>query len=194
MANLERYFREEVEPILQYMVDQATELINELDINASGDLIESLNAYLDDKDNIQFEFNDYGLVQDQGLNPVGGGPSPYTAIAASGSTRVFREEGITRGIIFTPSNGEINIPDGTVPVLVPNLERWLMFRNFRAPGLTIEQTAYLVRRIILINGYEGREWVDEVIFDPRLDDLMAEAFDTAVQRDIDDNLDFNIDE
>ena len=76
MATYDQIFREEMQPALDFLLEDAERMIIELDIIASRELIESLTAYFDDNLDIVFDFATQGVIQDVGLrgfrNPVSG--------------------------------------------------------------------------------------------------------------------------
>ena len=68
----DEYFQEQLEIAADVLTEDTRELMRELDLEASGDLIESTRWIVTDDQNLQLVFNDYGLYVDAGLKGANG--------------------------------------------------------------------------------------------------------------------------
>ena len=178
----EEYFREQLELAADLLTEDTRDLLRELDIDASGDLIESAHWSVTDDSNLVLSFEEYGEVQDAGLN--------------RGDFRALPAYRNVAPLPFTPGPFVVSAPtitrSGEVIVRVGDIRRWIKDRGIRARGygVTQESLAYILTRSIRIKGFDARPWIEQATDSEFIADLIGEAHSIATEMTLNET--FNI--
>ena len=183
----EQYLMEEMEAVLSLVEEIARdniEMAPRRSLVASGELRDSVRASFDpNTGDIVLEFADHGVIQDEGLNGYAGNSnSRFTGVPefASGLS-----DDPFSGIQI--SNRRWEPSPNQVVVRSRDIANWIRDRGITPSlGQTPESLPFALARGIRKNGFEGRPWINETIFDERIDEALAVAFDRATQRMLDD--------
>lgn len=169
--------REEGQVVLRLVEAIARENLEALDIDASGNLKNTLEAFFDDDLNIVLEFDAYGVIQDKGLSGRRRmRSSPFQA--GFGLIRDNQGARVNRANIETA----VNNGAGQIPVFTADIFRWIQDRGI---AVSSPNGPYAIRDSIVNQGYEARPWIDKTVEDPRIAEAFARVIDRCFQEDID---------
>ena len=171
-----------IDPVLRLVEDIAEENLRELDINASGELIDSLQAYYHEYEVI-LTFADYGVVQDEGVAPESPGGFIARPLYQFAGTDPFQP-----GPIQT-SRETIIRNDREFIVRLSDIRQWVRDRGIQPrSGQDLDGTASAITVAIRQRGYRARPWIDKTLEDPRVESALAAALDRAAQECVDNTL------
>ena len=184
----DEYFREELLEVASILTEETRQLLMELDINASGDLIDSIEFVVDNDNNIMMLFADYGLYVDAGQRGTNGAVNSPFVINARGS---FRQQGQVGS--FTPARESFTEDGGSIVVTYSDIRRWIRDRNITPYGnIDRDALAFAIQRSIIEEGVRPTNWISDALDNDFVEEVIGEAHSRATERVLNDA--FNIDD
>ena len=178
----DEYFREELLEVASILEEETRQLLMELDINASGDLIDSIQFVVDDDNNLMILFADYGLYVDAGQRGTNGAVNSPFVINARGS---FRQRG--RAGTFTPPRESFTADGGSIVVTYSDIRRWIADRNIIPYGnIDRDGLAFAIQRSIVEEGVRPTNWIADALDNDFVEEVLGEAHARATERLLND--------
>ena len=183
----EEYFREQLELAADLLTEDTRDLLRELDINASGDLIDSTRWVVTDDNDLQIVFNDYGLYVDAGQRGSNGSVnSPFTVHPPSFSRRQRGNVGTLTPI----SRSSFTEDGGSVVLTYSDVRRWISDRGITPYRGDRDGLAFAIQNSILEKGVQPTNWIEDAIDNEIVADIIGEAHSIATEMTLNET--FNI--